>query len=204
MFFRSKAASRDPGPPPPRAERLSTAILSTELGPVLDVSRTGFRISMTRKPGFAIGSELSITLESARDALTLTVRVARVRHIGSGRYEVGMSLVSPDAQQQSAVERLARTGSARSAAGPDAFTRERLIAALRAPDHYAVLGIAPSADPDQVREAFRALARRLHPDVNKAPDAEQSFATVNEAYSVLVDPQQRAEYDAVYALRRSA
>lgn len=62
-------------------------------------------------------------------------------------------------------------------------------------DYYKVLGIAPDATPDDVKKAYRRLARKFHPDVSKEPDAEAKFKEVGEAYEVLKDPEKRAEYD---------
>jgi molecular chaperone DnaJ len=62
-------------------------------------------------------------------------------------------------------------------------------------DYYEVLGIARTADKDEIKKAFRRLARQYHPDVNKQPDAEGRFKEVNEAYEVLSDDQRRALYD---------
>ena len=61
---------------------------------------------------------------------------------------------------------------------------------------YDVLGVAPNADPAEVRSAFRSLARILHPDFNPSQDAAQRFVTVAQAYAVLSDPQRRQIYDA--------
>ena len=60
---------------------------------------------------------------------------------------------------------------------------------------YDLLGIAPTADPQEVRRAYRALARHLHPDLNQAPDAADRFTQVNSAYLVLNDPARRRLYD---------
>ncbi|MFB6636297.1 DnaJ C-terminal domain-containing protein [Streptomyces chartreusis] len=62
-------------------------------------------------------------------------------------------------------------------------------------DFYEVLGVARTADPDEIQRAYRTLARRYHPDVNKDPQAEERFKEINEAFSVLSDPEQRARYD---------
>lgn len=62
-------------------------------------------------------------------------------------------------------------------------------------DYYEVLGISRSASADEVKSAFRNLARQYHPDVNKAPDAEEKFKEINEAYGVLSDTDKRAAYD---------
>lgn len=62
-------------------------------------------------------------------------------------------------------------------------------------DYYEILGVARTATPDELKTAFRNLARKVHPDVNKAPDAEERFKELNEAYAVLSDPDKRAAYD---------
>jgi molecular chaperone DnaJ len=62
-------------------------------------------------------------------------------------------------------------------------------------DYYEVLGVARTADDNDIKKAFRRLARELHPDVNKAPDAEERFKEAAEAYEVLSDADRRATYD---------
>ncbi|CAN0605734.1 unnamed protein product, partial [Ectocarpus sp. 12 AP-2014] len=62
-------------------------------------------------------------------------------------------------------------------------------------DYYKILGVARDASADDVRKAFRKLARKYHPDVNTDADAESKFKDVNEAYEVLKDNERRAAYD---------
>jgi len=62
-------------------------------------------------------------------------------------------------------------------------------------DYYEVLGISKGASEDEIKKAFRTLAKKYHPDVNKEPDAEAKFKEINEAYEVLSDPQKKAAYD---------
>lgn len=63
-------------------------------------------------------------------------------------------------------------------------------------DFYEVLGVPRDADAKAIKDAFRTLALRYHPDRNKEPGAEERFKEVAEAYAVLSDPQKRSEYDA--------
>ena len=63
-------------------------------------------------------------------------------------------------------------------------------------DYYEILGVARDADEQTIKDAFRALALQYHPDRNKAPDAEEKFKEIAEAYAVLSNPQKRTAYDA--------
>lgn len=62
-------------------------------------------------------------------------------------------------------------------------------------DYYTILGLNRGASADEIKRAYRGLARKLHPDVNKAPDATKKFAEVQEAYDVLSDDKKRKLYD---------
>jgi len=62
-------------------------------------------------------------------------------------------------------------------------------------DYYEVLGISKGSGKEEIKAAYRKLAKKYHPDVNKAPDAEAKFKEVQEAYDVLYDDQKKAAYD---------
>ena len=67
------------------------------------------------------------------------------------------------------------------------------------PDYYKTLGIARDASADDIKKAYRRLARDYHPDRNKAADAERRFKEINEANEVLSDPEKRRRYDTLGA-----
>ena len=62
-------------------------------------------------------------------------------------------------------------------------------------DYYEVLGVDRNASAEELKSSFRRLARQYHPDVNDAPDAEERFKEINEAYAVLSEEDKRAAYD---------
>ena len=64
-------------------------------------------------------------------------------------------------------------------------------------DYYQIMGVGRDASADDIKRAYRRLARKFHPDVSKEKDAEARFKEVGEAYEVLRDPEKRAAYDAL-------
>jgi curved DNA-binding protein len=64
-------------------------------------------------------------------------------------------------------------------------------------DYYKIMGVGREASADDVKRAYRRLARKYHPDVSKEPNAEERFKEIGEAYEVLRDPEKRAAYDSL-------
>ncbi len=62
-------------------------------------------------------------------------------------------------------------------------------------DYYKILGVSRDAKSDDIRKAYRKLAKQYHPDINKEPGAEEKYKEINEAYEVLKDPDKRQKYD---------
>jgi curved DNA-binding protein len=62
-------------------------------------------------------------------------------------------------------------------------------------DYYKIMGVARDASQDEIKRAYRKLARKYHPDVSKEANAEALFKDLGEAYAVLKDPEKRAAYD---------
>jgi curved DNA-binding protein len=69
--------------------------------------------------------------------------------------------------------------------------------AVKYQDYYEILGVPRDASQEQIHAAYRKLARKYHPDINKSSDAEDKFKRIGEAYEVLRDPEKRKRYDAL-------
>lgn len=67
------------------------------------------------------------------------------------------------------------------------------------PDYYKILEVDKNCTIDDIKQAYRSLAKTYHPDVNKSPEAAEKFKQINEAHSILSDPNKRARYDQIKA-----
>lgn len=111
----------------------------------------------------------------------------------------------PEGQGTSAPVSASSTGSA--SGGADATggpQRPKVVVTADLPCFYETMGVSFDATEQQVRTAFRQLAKKLHPDVCKEPDAAERFAFITRVYEVLSDEELRAKYDEAMAKRRAA
>jgi hypothetical protein len=188
-----------------RAERIETAVVGCALGSILEISRGGMSVCVQRLGGVAAGAELEIELTAPTDSMSVRARVIRTESLGGGRHRVAFEFVGMTDEDRSTVENLGRHGKRRA---PGAFAtregRQRLVDALSMPDHYAVLGLRPGATDEEIQKAYRALARKYHPDVCRDEGALQLFCRINDAHETLGDGARREAYDEMYALRRAA
>jgi len=188
-----------------RSPRMQNAVVTCELGQIMEISRHGARVRSQRRPGLAAGTEFEVELSAPTDGMTARAVVVRVDAVKGGRFDLSFEFVGLGDEDRVALENLSRCGKQRpQGAAQNDERRERLIAALRMPDYYEILGVKLGAGLDEVQAAYRSLARRYHPDVCRERDADKRFAMINEAHATLVDESRRRDYDGLYALRRAA
>jgi len=72
------------------------------------------------------------------------------------------------------------------------------------PDYYAILQVSPAAEKEVIEAAYRKLAQKYHPDINKSPGAEEKMKRINTAYEVISDPAKRAAYDATRCIAQTS
>lgn len=161
-------------------------------GRVLDLSGSGMRLGMAWKHAPRVGDVGTYTFGEGAEEVGLMGTVRWVRPAGRmrKRAEVGIEFVGLTPSKRDALRRLAINGDA----GPlvDA-AKERVKVGF--PDLYRMFGVSVYASQEDLRRAYHALAKELHPDRSTDPDADSKFAELNKAYSVLRDRELRARYD---------
>ena len=204
---------------PRKAKRFVSDLLSCPLGDIVNVSGDGLRLRLGGRPAFVVGQILSVTLRAPQSSLTLSARVIWIRRRGirNARDEAGLQFLDMRPQMVEAVRSLAQFGfvprmqmnagfaaqpgvAGAGGAGRSAAADTADASGDRLPDYYAMLGVSNAATLEQIHAAYRARARLLHPDVNKAPNAAAEFDAVCKAYRVLRDPDRREGYDLTRSL----
>jgi hypothetical protein len=198
----------------PRAERYVTHGFQCPFGELLDLSRTGCKVLVGRRPEVHVNQVIPMTLRTPFQQLMVHGRVAWVRRLRQG-WSMGVQFVNMTPSLEEAMELLARHGfvdagsfgptrgvrNAKPSGGP---TRPIITAEVEVEDLYALLGVSAEADAEELHRAYRAMAKKYHPDVNGSLEAAQRFADARKAYSILSDPRARARYDEMYRRGRRA
>lgn len=168
------------------SKRYDTRMTDCALGSIVDLSTEGARIVCNSEPAVKRGHVFEISLNCGEVKIFVLTRVAWTSQVDKSVWNIGLHFFDADAQTRSDIERLLDSA----AAG-----RELLPTTVEVEDLYATLGIAPSATADEIRAAYRRLARQYHPDY--APDEESSrkFARISKCYMVLRDESLRRRYD---------
>jgi DnaJ-domain-containing protein 1 len=204
----------------PRAdERIHAHGVSCHLGQVIDISGGGMRVRTEGTPGVVKGEQCNFGVRSSRHQVSVRGQVVWSKRTGWKNYEIGVRWLNASPVHVELLLQLARYGfvtieetkgdpvpppsgstpSGASSARAGAASGGQPPSAPSVEDLYAVLAVPRTAKHDEIQGAFRALARQLHPDVNKDPIAQERFTQVNKAYSVLRDPESRRRYDILLA-----
>lgn len=203
----------------PRAdERINATGVSCHLGQVLDISAGGMRVRTEGTPGVAKGEQCNFGVRSSRHQVSVRGQVMWMKRVGWKNYELGVRWLNATSVHVQLLLQLARYGfvtieetkgdppppsggssNSNSSGGSNGTHDARSQPATQVEDLYAVLSVARTAKLEEIHAAFRALARKLHPDVNKEAGAQEKFTEVSKAYSVLRDAENRRRYDILLA-----
>lgn len=174
-------------------------------GSLADLSATGMRIRFEGKPEFRVGDHRDFLVSATGQTIRLPGQVVWIKKVSlfSKEYNAGIHFNSLRPELMKAIEAFAMHGVIDPAIAPkmprSTATRDskqsQASVRVEVPNHYQVLGVPRNASNQQIHEAYRALAKKLHPDVNKAPDASQKFKSLTDAYHVLKDEHLRTQYD---------
>lgn len=202
---------------PREHERVGAQGISCHLGQVLDISGGGMRIRTEGPPGVATGDQCNFGVRSSRHQVSVRGLIVWSRRVGWKQHELGVRWLDASPVHVQLLLQLARYGfvnieETRGDAVPPSSSSGGAAGAQAAPgsgngvpagssveDLYAVLAVSRTSKHDEIQSAFRSLARKLHPDVNKESGAAERFTQVNKAYSVLRDAETRRRYDILLA-----
>lgn len=184
-----------------RDKRHTTDVVTCPLGEVVDISASGMRVAGRGMAPLSTGGTAKLKLHFPGGKLAVAVEVVWRKRKGLLRYEMGLRFTDLTPSKRAALAALAEFGfiprqnAARHATGPSA-----VAATIDLPDHYQTLGLTASATTDEIKAAFRRLAKRYHPDMSDDPSGSAQFKKVHVAYEVLRDPEHRKAYDEARAM----
>ncbi len=178
------------GPERRREKRVEpVARLSCALGPLVNLSSGGMSVACASTPPVAIGHELEFAIRCGKGELRLSSWIIWIRRTEDGHFEFGTKF--SDTDRKDVVQLLTW------AVYSDGAGNAMAAAELEMPraDPYATLGVSRDVSTETIRDAYRKLARRFHPDSSRDEGAGRRFMAIHEAYSVLKDSTRRCAYD---------
>lgn len=189
-----------------RRERYPTSTLTCVLGEVVDVSQSGLRVRGTGRVPAKVGQVVHIAVSTERQRVSCSVRVVWTKW-KLRSYEMGLEFVETSKGARIAIEQLGRFGfiaAPQESASPEPPPSPPPTARVEVEDLYAILGVGASASDEEIRRAYRAIARTCHPDVCGSPESAAKFALLSKAYTVLKDAELRKRYDDMLRKARAA
>jgi hypothetical protein len=200
--FKFSAHAEDPRR---RGKRHETD-LQCSLGTVLDLSKVGMRVACKGKPALKIGQQTKVRLQIPEGNLNLKARAVWIKRNGFRTFHMGIEFIEVSRPVMAALESIAEFGflgfgadsSSEAGATIGGSTSNAKVKPAKdpnLPDYYKVLQIGRHASAQQIRDAFRRLAREYHPDVSSDPRAAENFQRVHEAYEILRNNESRKTYD---------
>lgn len=163
------------------------------------------RVVARQAPPVPPGTLFEFDIQSPTSDLTVIGRIVRAARLPTGGFDVGIEFQRVTPELAEAIESLAQSGRVRKRFGAaDAAGGKSVTASVNLPDLYEQLGVDERADERQIQHAYREMARRYHPDVNKSDEAHDRFVQISRAYEVLRDAEKRQAYDRARAVRRNA
>ena len=195
--FKSQRPAGGPSGHGRRAERRQTNMLSCDLGEVLDISTNGMRVRTDGKPPVKVGQLLPIRLETTGHRLPVTGKPVRIKRRGLRTYEIGIQFLNVKPSVAAALESIALFGfiDFDAAAKKKKRGSPSVSAAVELPDYYKILGLVPETTDKDIKNAYRALALKYHPDVTDDPQGAGRFMQITQASEVLRDSKSRMSYD---------
>ena len=198
--------------------RHNTDAVSCPLGELLDLSGTGMRVAVKGRCLLKVGQQLPLRLKTSQGSIPVTARIVWKKKTGLlGNYQLGCHFEGLKPNLSLALATIARFGfvaadevksvgggsaSSGSAQQPGEADRHGRGASIGGPSsieaslvlapYFETLGLDPGADREQIKSAYRQLARRYHPDVAPGEDNRQKFLKLREAYDLLIRRAGRA------------
>lgn len=206
------------------AKRHRTVGVRCELGTVLDLSESGLRMRVDGKCPVKVGDILALQVRDCAHQTTVRGCVVWVKPANNGS-TCGIAFIDIRPGTKEVLEQIAGVGealandkkakdaaeAAKVASGgknavpphdPDPIStaqsdpkKSGVRASIEIEDLYGLFALPCTATVDEINQAFRSMARNLHPDKNPLPDAAERFSQISKAYKILRDPELRARYD---------